>query len=82
MPTILYIAGWRFFFYSNESNEPVHIHAQKAGKEAKYWLKVKEFEIVEAFSYKLSPNDKREVKKIIYAHFDYFVEQWNNYFKK
>jgi len=82
VPTILYILGWRFFFYSNENKEPIHIHAQKAGKEAKYWLKIKEFEIEEAFSYKLSPKDKRDVKKIIYEHFDYIVEQWSRHFKK
>jgi len=34
MPTILLIMGWRFFFYSNERNEPIHIHARKAEKSA------------------------------------------------
>lgn len=29
MPTVLYFYGWRFFFYSNEGNEPIHIHAEK-----------------------------------------------------
>jgi hypothetical protein len=24
MPTILYVQGWRFHFYSNEGNEPMH----------------------------------------------------------
>jgi len=38
MPTILYIDGWRLFFYSNEKNEPPHIHCTKAGCDAKYWL--------------------------------------------
>ncbi|MBN2365585.1 MAG: DUF4160 domain-containing protein, partial [Calditrichaeota bacterium] len=28
MPTILYIYEWRFFFYSNERNEPIHIHCK------------------------------------------------------
>ncbi|MGQ9799786.1 MAG: DUF4160 domain-containing protein [Ignavibacterium sp.] len=32
MPTILFINGWRFFFYSNEMNEPIHIHFQNGGK--------------------------------------------------
>jgi hypothetical protein len=26
MPTVLLLNGFRFFFYSNENNEPVHIH--------------------------------------------------------
>jgi hypothetical protein len=40
MPTVLYIKGWRLFFYSNEGNEPIHIHGQKGDKECKYWLDV------------------------------------------
>jgi Domain of unknown function (DUF4160) len=31
MPTILFMNGWRLFFYSNEGDEPVHIHAEKGG---------------------------------------------------
>lgn len=38
MPTILFINGFRFFFYSNENNEPAHIHVKKADAEAKIWL--------------------------------------------
>ena len=82
MPTILLIAGWRFFFYSNENNEPIHIHVERADAEAKFWIDVKEFEITEAFAYKFSPRDKREVKKIIYEHLDYIIDQWNKFQKK
>ena len=39
MPIILLLNGWRFYFYSNENNEPIHIHIQKAEMEAKFWLK-------------------------------------------
>ena len=38
MPTILFIRGWRLFFYANERSEPPHIHARKGGAECKYWL--------------------------------------------
>lgn len=82
MPTVLYIFGWRFFFYSNEGNEPIHIHAEKGEMECKFWLMVDEIEIKEAFSHNLNPAAHREVKKIIYQHFDLIVEAWNTYFKK
>ncbi len=45
MPTILLIMGWRFFFYSNERNEPIHIHCRKGEKESKYWLDRKHFDV-------------------------------------
>jgi hypothetical protein len=82
MPTILLILGWRIFFYSNEGNEPLHVHAHKGDMECKFWLNVETFEIEEAFSYNLNPSSKREIRKIIFEHFDYIVSEWNNHFKK
>ncbi|HRH62816.1 MAG TPA: DUF4160 domain-containing protein [Bacteroidia bacterium] len=82
MPTVLYILGWRFFFYSNEGKEPIHIHAEKGDMECKFWILVEEVEIKEEFSHNLNPSAKREVKKIIYQHFDLIVESWYSYFKK
>ncbi len=82
MPSILSISGWRLFFFANENQEPIHIHAQKGDMDCKFWINVDDFEIVEAFAYNLSPSSKREIKRIIYQHFDYIVEQWNEFFKK
>ena len=79
MPTILMIFGWRVFFYANESNEPIHIHCQKGDAEGKYWLDVNSFEIIEAHSYNMSPADKRNIRKIIFNHFDYIVSEWNKF---
>jgi len=80
MPTILIIAGWRLFFYSNELNEPIHVHAEKAGMECKYWLNVEEYEINEAHAFNLTPQSRREIKKIIYDHFEYIVTEWYKHF--
>ena len=76
MPTILLLLGWRLHFYSNERNEPIHLHAEKAEKECKYWIDVEAFEIREAFAYNMSPRDTREVRKIIFEHFDHLVAEW------
>jgi hypothetical protein len=82
MPTVLFVFGWRFFFYSNEGTEPIHIHAEKGDMECKYWILVDEVEIKEAFSHNLTPVAQREVKKIIYQHFDIIVLAWKEHFKK
>ena len=82
MPSILSISGWRLFFFANENQEPMHIHAQNGDMDCKFWINVDDFEIIEAFAYNLSPSAKREIKRIIYQHFDYIVEQWNEFFKK
>ena len=79
MPTILTLLGWRFFFYANERNEPIHVHCQKAEAEAKYWLDVESFELIEAHSYNMSPADRRTVRRIIFEHFDYIVSEWKKW---
>jgi hypothetical protein len=81
MPTILFVFGWRFFFYSNENNEPIHIHCQKGDKECKYWLDVINYDLSEAFSYGMNAKDKREVKKIIFEYFDHIECEWNKFLK-
>ena len=82
MPTIIYIYGWRLFFYSNEGNEPIHIHAEKADIECKFWILEEEIEIKEAYAYNLNQKDRKEIKKIIYQHFDLIVDSWYKYFEK
>ena len=38
MPTVLRWGSYRAFFYSNEGDEPAHVHVQADGMEAKFWL--------------------------------------------
>ncbi len=80
MPTVLLVRGWRFFFYADEGREPVHIHARKGDAECKFWLRPDLFEIEEAWSYNLTPRLRREVRKIIFGHLDFMVEEWNRFF--
>jgi hypothetical protein len=73
------ISGWRVFFYANERNEPIHVHCQKAECEAKYWIDMEHFDFIEAYSYNMSPRDKRIIRQILFNHFDYIVEQWDQF---
>lgn len=82
MPTILLVQGWRIFFYSNEGNEPIHVHAQKAESECKFWLNADIYGIEEAWSHNLSPRLRREVRKIIFDHFDLIVDEWNRHVER
>ena len=71
--------GWRFFFYANESNEPIHIHCKKAEMECKYWLNTVNFDIDEAYSYNMNNKDRRQVKKIIFEYFEFIEKEWNKF---
>ncbi len=76
MPTILRQDGFRFFFFSNEGNEPPHIHVEQAEGYAKYWLDT--IELVD--SYALNPNQLRKVRNLIKQNRVLFREAWNEYF--
>jgi formylmethanofuran dehydrogenase subunit A len=81
MPTILLIDGWRFFFYANERNEPIHIHCRKAEKECKYWLDVDNFDVIESYTYNMNNKDKRIVKKMIFEYFEVIEKSWDDFQK-
>jgi len=38
MPTVMKIGSFRFHFYSDEGNEPPHIHVATPDGECKFWL--------------------------------------------
>jgi hypothetical protein len=80
MPTVILIRGWRLFFYSDEGSEPVHIHAEKGGAEAKIWLDAEAFGIEFAYEYDLTPALRRELRKIVFGHFDDIVSAWEEHF--
>lgn len=79
MPTILQILGWRLFFYSNEGNEPVHIHARKGEAECKFWIRAEVYDIEEAWSAGLTPALRREIRKIILNNFELILEEWDRH---
>jgi Domain of unknown function (DUF4160) len=79
MPTIIYLFGWRLFFFANEGNEPIHIHGEKGEKLCKYWLDVENTDIKEAYIKNMNSKDIREVKKIIFEYFDLIVSEWTEW---
>lgn len=44
--------------------------------ECKFWLDVEAFDISEAYEYNLTPRARKEIRKIIFQHFDYIADQW------
>jgi hypothetical protein len=76
VPTILLVKGWRVFFYSNEGNEPMHVHARKGDAECKFWIDADRFEAEEAFEHGLTPQLRREIRQVIFEHFDEICVAW------
>ena len=78
MPTILYVKGFRFFFFSNENNEPLHIHVEHGDKYAKLWLKP----VSLAKNYGFNQSEITVIKKILFEHQQEIEVKWNEFFNK
>lgn len=78
MPTIFYFKGYRFFFFSNENNEPVHIHVEKAESLAKFWLDP----IDEVYSYGYNSKQRKEIRAIIESKLETLKQGWEKHFGK
>ena len=76
MPTVLKIGPYRFFFYSNETGEPAHIHFQRDKTLAKFWLRP----VALASSTRFTPKELRTLEKLVVENRDAFLEAWNGYF--
>ncbi len=76
MPKVLEINGFIFFFYSQEGNEPPHIHVRKAEASAKFWLEPMEFIENDGFS----PAQMRFIKKTIEENSELLLQAWYEFF--
>ncbi len=76
MPTVLKLKGYRFFFFSNEGTEPLHIHVEKAENYAKFWLDP----LCVSFNHGFTSKELTEISKIIEANDDLIRNKWDEHF--
>jgi uncharacterized protein DUF4160 len=76
MPTVLRIGRFRFYFFSNERQEPPHIHVKAGGDQAKFWLNPTEL----TSNYGFSSRELNELERLVEQNETVFLEAWNEYF--
>jgi Domain of unknown function (DUF4160) len=76
MPTVLRVGRFRFFFFSNEAQEPPHIHVKAAENEAKFWLEPIQLE----FNYGFWGRELNIIERLIRENHGSLLEAWNEYF--
>jgi hypothetical protein len=76
MPTVLRHGPFRFFFYSGDRDEPIHVHVERKGRIAKFWL----FPVRLERSGGLRRNEISEIHRILLSHQEELQEAWNEYF--
>ena len=73
MPEVFREFGFVFFFYSNEGQEPMHIHVRKTGGFAKFWIEPIELD----FAQGLKVSDLKMAEQLIIDHIDLIKRKWD-----
>ena len=75
MPTVMQIGPYRFFFYSNESGEPAHIHVRRDRALAKFWLEPIEL----AKSNHFAAHELNAIRQHVEGNLQAMLEAWNEH---
>jgi hypothetical protein len=76
MPTVPGITGpYRFYFYSFDCNEPMHVHVRRERKVCKFWLE----RIALAYNNGFSAKELNRIRKLIVTYLGTIREAWNEH---
>ena len=78
MPTVLRIGAFRFHFYSDEGEEPAHIHVDTGDGECKFWLDP----VVLAKSVNVSPMDVRKIERLVFEYRNFLMEKYHEFHRR
>jgi hypothetical protein len=76
MPTVLRLGPYRFFFFSNEGNEPPHIHVERDDNMAKFWLDPVRLESSGGFR----RNELNRIYRLVQEHHSHLLDSWHEFF--
>lgn len=76
VPTILQVGPYRFFFYSGDRDEPLHVHVQRDKKIAKFWLAPVRLQTGGG----LAKSDIRRIQNLVEDKIEILTRSWNEYF--
>jgi hypothetical protein len=79
MPKLFEIRGIRYFFWSNENNEPIHVHVTKGEANGEIWL---EPSIKVAYLIGFNNSEEKDILDTIQQHSENFKNKWNEHFRK
>ena len=77
MPTILYLFGLRFFFYSEE-HLPIHVHVESGSGKAK--VRVDDGAVLE--NQGMKPSEMKTALRAIAQYKQEIIDAWNEYFEE
>jgi hypothetical protein len=76
MPTVKGILGpYRFFFYSFDCSEPMHVHVKRERMVCKFWLDPVTLSHNDGYP----ANELRQIRRIIASHLDIIIGAWHEH---
>ena len=76
MPTVHRQSGHRFYFYSNETGEPPHVHVDHGSKSAKVWLEP----VALARNIGYRPPELTRLLRMVRENRQALLEAWHEFF--
>jgi len=76
MPTVLRMGPYRVFFYSEEGEEPPHVHVERDAAAAKFWLGPVRL----AWSTRFQYHELSRIRRMLVEHEASLREAWDEHF--
>jgi uncharacterized protein DUF4160 len=76
MPTVLRSGPYRFYFWSNDSGEPPHVHVDRDDQSVKFWLDPVQL----AKNLGFREHEVNNIQSIVIEQRTLFLERWNEFF--
>jgi hypothetical protein len=76
VPTVLRWGFYRAFFYSNERDEPAHVHVRAGDKEAKFWL----HDVAVAVNVGFPTHELNAIVRHLKSHRKELLAAWHEHF--
>lgn len=76
--------GYKVYFWSNEGNEPIHVHISKgnpSGNATKIWLTKTGGTIVANNNSNIPVSELKKILKVINDNYFFVLTKWKRYFE-
>lgn len=83
VPNLFSIRGYAIYFWSNEHNEPIHVHISKgipSENSTKVWLTAKGGCMLANNTSRIPQKDLNDILEVIQAQFFFICNKWMNNF--
>lgn len=74
MPTVLRVGPYRIYFYSHDCDEPRHVHVDREGRSAKFWL---DPDVALEENCGFSRKELRDIERILRDNLEVLRNEWD-----